>query len=558
MSTTRILSSTLALALLATSVHAQGAQWIQQFGTLAVDQAYAVVHDGVGGAFVCGSTGDDLYAPNAALFYSDAWLARYDGDGALLWGRQFGTVEDDNAFSVAADGAGGVFVAGGTSGSLGGPASVYGDIWIARFNAAGSQQWLVQLGGPDAESARCLVPDGSGGVYASGPTTGNVGGPVVGSWDVWLGRWNAAGQNLWLRQFGTGGTDQVHALARSGSGGVLLGGFSDIFIGGTGSEESDGWYAHYDEDGNQIWLRQVASPSFDSVIALSDDGAGGTLLGGATGGALAGAQHGGLDAWVMRVDASGAPMWSLQLGSQENDHLICMAQGGQGGLWLAGNTEGNLFAPLAGDDADVWWAHLDGAGQLGLKEQFGTPQWETLRSVAALSEGVVLVGETYGALGSPSAGHSDGWVARWDEGCGSTASYCAVSTTSIPGCAAQLIASGVPDVDKPAAFRLSTGFVPGGNLGICLVGANGAASTPFGTLGGQLCVKGPFFRSAPKSGGGTSGQCNGDYAFTLQDLMNASPIVVPGAVLNAQVWARDPANADGFLLSNGLEVAVCP
>jgi hypothetical protein len=54
------------------------------------------------------------------------------------------------------------------------------------------------------------------------------------------------------------------------------------------------------------------------------------------------------------------------------------------------------------------------------------------------------------------------------------------------------------------------------------------------------------------------GGCNGNYVFTWQDLINASPIVVPGAVIHAEIWARDPANADGYLLSNGLQFAVCP
>lgn len=43
-----------------------------------------------------------------------------------------------------------------------------------------------------------------------------------------------------------------------------------------------------------------------------------------------------------------------------------------------------------------------------------------------------------------------------------------------------------------------------------------------------------------------------------QDLMRAAPIVTSGATIHAQVWARDPANQDGFLLSVGIEVTVCP
>jgi hypothetical protein len=36
------------------------------------------------------------------------------------------------------------------------------------------------------------------------------------------------------------------------------------------------------------------------------------------------------------------------------------------------------------------------------------------------------------------------------------------------------------------------------------------------------------------------------------------PIVAPGAVIHAQVRARDRANPGGFLPSDGLEIAVSP
>ena len=40
--------------------------------------------------------------------------------------------------------------------------------------------------------------------------------------------------------------------------------------------------------------------------------------------------------------------------------------------------------------------------------------------------------------------------------------------------------------------------------------------------------------------------------------INASPIITQGAVIHAEIWARGPANADGFLLSDGLVFTVCP
>jgi hypothetical protein len=41
-------------------------------------------------------------------------------------------------------------------------------------------------------------------------------------------------------------------------------------------------------------------------------------------------------------------------------------------------------------------------------------------------------------------------------------------------------------------------------------------------------------------------------------MINSSPIVTSGATIHAEIWARDPANQDGFLLSDGLRLTVCP
>ncbi len=164
--------------------------------------------------------------------------------------------------------------------------------------------------------------------------------------------------------------------------------------------------------------------------------------------------------------------------------------------------------------------------------------------------------DEYGNTGlSPIKGYSSGVTCT-----GSIVTYCTSSSTSIGGCVAAIGGAGTPSVANPGGFTISSGAVPGGNLGIMYFSNTGQSAIPFGTHGGFICAAPPVFRSGSKASGGTTGACNGNYAFTLQDLMSSAPqLVVPGDALTAGIWFRDPPNTpDGYGLSNGIQFNVCP
>ncbi len=432
---------------------------------------------------------------------TDAWLARYDSAGNQLWIRQLGSNTDDLALDAAPDGGGGVYVSGFTDGSLGGPNAGDDDAWLTRYDSAGNQIWVRQLGTSKDEWGMATAPDGAGGVYVSGYTDGSLGGPNAGGWDAWLARYNSAGNQVWIRQFGSNSFEFPAGAAPDGAGGVYLSGVTTGSLGGPQAGLGDAWLARYDGMGNQLWIRQLGTSQEDVGSATTPDAGGGVYLSGSTQGNLGGQSAGLNDAWIARYDSAGTQQWIGQFGSNHHDRE---------------------------DDAAP-----DGAG------------------------GVYLSGYTQGSLGGPSAGGPDIWLARYGP-CG-IKTYCTASTTSIPGCQAAIGTHGSASLANPDGFSITSGSVPGGgNVGICIFGKNGRASIPFGTLGGQVCVQPPFFRSGPKASGGTPGTCNGTFKYTLQDLIDASPIIVEGLSINAEVWGRDAPNPDGFLLSNGLQFTICP
>ena len=76
------------------------------------------------------------------------------------------------------------------------------------------------------------------------------------------------------------------------------------------------------------------------------------------------------------------------------------------------------------------------------------------------------------------------------------------------------------------------------------------------------CVAFPIERMGVQGSGGTGGQCNGSLSIGFNAWAAAHPGAlgapfVPGQVLYAQGWFRDPAAPKQTNLSNGLRYTLC-
>ena len=106
--------------------------WVRQLGTETWDIALGVATDAAGNVYLAGSTRGSLGGANSGR--DDAWVAKYDAAGHVLWKRQLGTNTSDNASGVATDAAGNVYLAGSTHGSLGGANRGSNDVWVAKYS----------------------------------------------------------------------------------------------------------------------------------------------------------------------------------------------------------------------------------------------------------------------------------------------------------------------------------------------------------------------------------------------------------------------------------------
>jgi hypothetical protein len=142
--------------------------------------------------------------------------------------------------------------------------------------------------------------------------------------------------------------------------------------------------------------------------------------------------------------------------------------------------------------------------------------------------------------------------------------YCTAGV-SASGCTAQLATAGVPSATAASGFTLHTQGVEGSKDGLYYFSTNGRQANPWGNGSSYQCVVPPVVRAGVLSGSGTNGNCDGTFAQDLNALWCQTcprPAKNPGAgaVVQAQLWYRDPLNTSNQTtsLSNAVEFQLAP
>jgi uncharacterized delta-60 repeat protein len=191
-------------------------QWIQRYNGPANsdDNAYSLAVDASGNVYVTGgSIESGAYPDYATIKYSSAgvqqWVQIYNGPGNV----------NDEAYSLAIDASGNVYVTGGSP-----PSGVYPDYATIKYNSAGVEQWVQRYNGPgnNLDRAVSLAIDASGNVYVTGVS--RSGG--IGTEDYATIKYNSAGVQQWIQRYDGNSSDYGNKLAVDASGNVYVTGRS--------------------------------------------------------------------------------------------------------------------------------------------------------------------------------------------------------------------------------------------------------------------------------------------------------------------------------------------
>ncbi|HTN86894.1 MAG TPA: hypothetical protein VL242_24520 [Sorangium sp.] len=378
--------------------------------------------------------------------------------GDALWSRHFGANAGEPHLSeghIAVDGAGHVILATQVADGVDfgdGPLSIEGSLAfaLAKFDGEGALLWDKQFS--DSSSVRDVAVTPAGLIATTGSTQGSSvdfgGGPLVGQEDrrdAFVAVFTADGDHVWSTRIGADSDQYADHVAVDAAGNVVVAGFflDQISLCGaslTSAAQADSYIAKFDPAGNCLWSKQFGYTEIHNVAL---DASGSVVLAGSFGdyftetidlggGPLTTAGH--EDIFVAKLDADGEHLWSKRFGDAAIQRAYGVAVDGSGDVVVSGTFQGTVdfgggplvssggFGPL-GPDSVTWGGNafvtkLNPEGELLWTRRLGQDGPQTALDVATVGGDIAITGLMYGDVdlgtGLMKCTYGDAFVAKID------------------------------------------------------------------------------------------------------------------------------------------------
>lgn len=300
---------------------------------------------------------------------------------SFIWGKQFGTTQEEYVLNHVTDQNGNVYVSGKTTGVMDGQNFGKNDGFITKIDSLGNSIWTKQFGTSEDEDILWSAIDGKGSVYITGSTKGALSGKSFGKDDVFVVKYNPDGQMEWAKQFGTDSTDIGCGIYADNKGYIYITGTTSGTLGQSSLGKSDGFIMKLDAKGNQLLTTQFGTAADDRSIAITGDGNSTLYVCGSTWGDIAAKNKGMIDAYLGSFKDNCEKISFTQFGTEGFDMALQLVADDEKNIYVGGSTSGNLGCDQIGE-GDCFLTKVSPKGDIIWINQFGTKNHDGIRGIA--------------------------------------------------------------------------------------------------------------------------------------------------------------------------------
>ncbi len=204
---------------------------------------------------------------------------------------------------------------------------------------------------------------------------------------------------FWQHTFGGSGNDLGLSMQQAADSGFIATGVTYSGDGDVTGYRSLGdlWVVKTNSTGLKVWENCYGGSGYDEGDCIRQTSDGGYIVAGYTNSADGNITHsfGGYDAWLLRLDDTGAVAWQYNYGGSGTDWLASVQQTTDGGYIAVGSTtstDGEVRSTHGGGAYDVWVVRLNDTGGIKWSKTFGGTGDDEGWSVQQTTDGGYIVG----------------------------------------------------------------------------------------------------------------------------------------------------------------------
>ncbi|WP_028978779.1 T9SS type A sorting domain-containing protein [Sporocytophaga myxococcoides] len=217
--------------------------------------------------------------------------------------------------------------------------------------------------------------------------------------NIELIKYDADGNQLWLRIYGGSQDDKIAYLTQAIDGGYIIAGTTkssdgDITDGNNG--EYDIFLLKVDNNGDQQWNKTFGGSKNEELVDFILTPDNNYLIGSNTlsnNGDITDGNNGASDYWLLKIDALGNKIWNKTFGGSNDDRLVKVSPAANGGYIVAGNsfsTNGDITDHKG--EEDFWIVKTNNSGTKLWTKSLGGSDEEDLTNMITMPDGSSIFG----------------------------------------------------------------------------------------------------------------------------------------------------------------------